>query len=83
MIRVPVLSSFDDNQPISWLQLNEELIPASPNYVFALGYRTLEHCDSKPGEIPKQVYEGKYELINVAIVLDKSYTKYLKQVGVV
>lgn len=80
-LEVPVLASFDKNEPIGWLRIRRDALPATPNFCFALGFNALGYA-GEPGSIPTAVYVDKYELVSVAIVNDESYSGYLKQIGV-
>lgn len=64
-IELPVLKNFDQAQVIGTIRLNPEALPTSPNYVFALGYRSLENG-------------AAHELLAVSLVNDKDYAKFLR-----
>lgn len=81
MIKVPVFDSFNNNRVIGELSIDETQLPATPEFVFTLGYQ----CESKQdtaGSVPTEPHKGPYRLVAVAITRDADYAGYLDQVGV-
>jgi len=78
---VPVLVGFDQNQCIGSLRIKTSQLPATPNFVFSLGYQTVGPCKFAQGEIPTTDYSGEYKLFCVSLTSDDSYIGFLRQVG--
>lgn len=82
-ITVPVMLNFSTNEVIGHLTISADKLPASPDFVLALGYKAdLKRIGLQPGDIPRSQYDGPYELVSVALVRDADYAAYLDQVGV-
>lgn len=67
LTRIPIVKTFDPRKPpIGQLMIETAELPATPDYCFALGYRTKD--------------DGKtYELVCVSIVDDNNYKALLDQ----
>lgn len=79
--QVPVTLGFGNTEvPIGWMRIRTDALPATPNFVFALGFQALEKHQFAPGGVPNAPYVGPYKLGQVAIVDDESYIGYLRQI---
>lgn len=76
---VPVMASFSDNVEIGSLSIDVSKLPPQPGFLFALGFLG---AGLERGAIPDKPYNGKWDLVAVAVVSDDKYFAYLKQVGV-
>ena len=69
MITVPVLLNHDYDSPIGCVTLDETKLPTNPDYTFSLGYR---------------LYENSHQLMEISVVPDQEYKRFLdKQAPVV
>ena len=81
-ITVPVTDNFNTNKVIGSLSVLKSELPKSPNFVFSLGFKALDCIDnSSKDTIHDTPYTGNYELVEVSIVHDTIYHKYLQQIG--
>jgi hypothetical protein len=64
MKTIPVLLNFDSTKQIGTMTIDETLLPATPDFVFTIGY------------MPSGA--SGYELIAVSVHNDKDYAKYLE-----
>lgn len=78
---VPVVRDFRNNEPIGELRIDTAALPPSADFVFTLGFMTLDPIESPPGSIPTAPYMGRYQLKAVAVQTDDQYIGYLRQIG--
>lgn len=69
---VPVLKSFDSNEPVGAMYVRMDALPPAPDYVFALGYKVDRAQAHK---------EGPYTLVSIAPTADSAYAALLEQQG--
>lgn len=67
MIKLPVVLNYDYEQVVGSLEIDADVLPSSPNFVFSIGYK-----------LDKDL---KTELTCVSLQYDKHYIEYLKSVG--
>lgn len=67
IIELPVSIGFDNSKIVGKLIISKDALPPTPDYTFALGYRYISGTE--------------YELLEVSIVLDVYYARYLEQYG--
>lgn len=82
-VTVPVVLGFDRSKVVGELRILESALPPTPDFVFSIGYKATEKCDTPPRDIPKTQHLGSYSLGAVSIVSDSDYAGYLSQVGVI
>ena len=70
MVSLPVLRRFDQSDPIGWLQVRRDALPATPDWCFSFGYRAM-------GLTGSQV--SSYELDAVSITSDSDYAKVIER----
>lgn len=82
-IQVPVVLGFGNTDPpIGYLVINEEMLPATPDFVFTLGYELKSLCSMYTIEKgPIEPYVTEYKLREAALLRDKDYFKYLQHIG--
>ncbi len=79
---VAVLEKFDMTRQIGEMRILTSAIPATPNFVFSLGYEALEF-PGVPGAVGAAPYPNKYRLCAVAPQTDVEYVGYLRQTGLI
>lgn len=67
MIKLPVVLNYDYEQVVGSLEIDEDVLPSSPNFVFSIGYKLGNDL--------------KTELTCVSLQYDKHYIEYLKSAG--
>jgi hypothetical protein len=73
MITVPVVLGFDDRRKIGTLTIDEDALPETPDFVFALGYLSKDARLDANG----RVVTTSYDLICVSVQPDEAYAAFL------
>lgn len=68
MVSVPILRGFDASDPLGWLQIRRDALPATPDWCFGVGYRVEAFTNDE--------ITG-YSLQSVAIIPDADYRKVI------
>jgi hypothetical protein len=69
MIRIPVTLHFNTARVIGFMEVDENSIPKTPDFVFALGYKTLDPESDASGR--------QFVLLDVGLVQDSEYAAFL------
>ena len=70
MVSLPVLRRFDQSDPIGWLQVRRDALPATPDWRFSIGYQAL---GAEGGQVTD------YRLEAVSITSDAAYAKVIER----
>ncbi len=68
MVSVPILRRFDQSDPIGWLQVRRDALPATPDWRFSIGYRSMQ---------PTGPAVTDYQLDAVSITSDADYERVI------
>lgn len=64
MKKFPLLASFENEEPIGWVEINEDMIPSTPNWHISIGY------------MRKDIGNNEYELVCFGLVPDVKFKAY-------